>query len=524
MRLHTLAPGEDFEIETPQYTFHFNRLGAYRVEAGETGDVVAAVRFGDAELFRSDGATMAVPRGKQARSAAGGSPAIELGGNLDQFETWCVERDRREDLSATAQYVSRDIPGYADLDEHGAWRPVDQYGMAWFPSNMDSDWAPYRSGHFISAGPWGMNWVDDASWGFGPLHYGRWLKVNGAWGWVPGAAGKSARPGAPQTFAVRPYYVPALVAWDRFAARVVRTDAVLGWFPLGPGEAWIPQFAASADYLARVNSSNTAIADPATLDNLDLTRVHYMYQEAMTAMGQDDLASGRPVGRQYVRVPRTAYAQGRISAQPGVQPTREAQLGPRGPAQGAPSEIASRPVVAHRVPVPPLAATYVRQVAAPQPPAGSSPRRAAAATPRSAAGSQAAAAHSSSQSVAAAPAAAQRSGPQPVAPAAVAVQRPVSKPVATAPAPHPGGFVSAIGNASKGVVNTAKGAATGAVNAAKGTTAKTGVPHPPAQANGKQPQPKPQTPSRPPAKPPAPPKPPPRPPAPRPQPPPPKPK
>ena len=63
VRLHTLAPGEDFEIETPQYTFHFNRLGAYRVEAGEKGDVVAAVRFGDAELFRSDGATMAVPRG-----------------------------------------------------------------------------------------------------------------------------------------------------------------------------------------------------------------------------------------------------------------------------------------------------------------------------------------------------------------------------------------------------------------------------------------------------------------------------
>src|ERR1039458_9041030 len=74
VRLHALAPGEDFEIETPQFTFHFNRLGAYRVEAGEKGDVVvAAVRFGDAEVFRSDGAAMAVSRGKQARAAAGGS-------------------------------------------------------------------------------------------------------------------------------------------------------------------------------------------------------------------------------------------------------------------------------------------------------------------------------------------------------------------------------------------------------------------------------------------------------------------
>ena len=35
VRLHTLAPQEDFEIETPQFTFHLNRLGAYRVEVGE---------------------------------------------------------------------------------------------------------------------------------------------------------------------------------------------------------------------------------------------------------------------------------------------------------------------------------------------------------------------------------------------------------------------------------------------------------------------------------------------------------
>jgi hypothetical protein len=441
VRLHTLAPGEDFEIETPQFTFHFNRLGAYRVEAGEKGDVVtAAVRIGEAELFKSDGATMAVAMGKQARAAAGGAPSIEPAGPLDQFETWCVERDRREDLSATAQYCSRDIPGYADLDEHGAWRAADPYGMAWFPSNMDPDWAPYRSGHFVDAGAWGMNWVDDASWGFGPLHYGRWLKVNGAWGWVPGAAGKPANPGAPATFAVRPYYAPALVAWDKFAAGVVRADAVLGWFPLGPGEAWIPQFQASADYLARVNLSNTAIGDPATLDNLDLTGVKYLYQEAMTAMGQDDLAAGRPVGREYVRVPQTAYTQGKVSAQPGIEPTREARLGPRGPAQGAPTEIANRPVVSHRVPTVPPAPAYGRREPAPQPRAGSSQR------------------------------------------AASAAGQPKVEPLVT----HQGGIGGALNKVSKGVVSGAKGAAKGVSGGAKGGTQKTGgVPRPPASARTK---------------------------------------
>ena len=431
VRLHALSSKEVFEIETPQFTLRLNKLGAYWVEAGEKGEtVIAAVRRGDADVFKRDGATMEVPQGKQARAATGGGPAIEPANPIGQFEAWCVERDRREDLSATAHYVSRDIPGYADLDEHGAWRPVNPYGMVWFPNNVDASWAPNRSGHFVSAGLWGMNWVDSASWGFGPFHYGRWAKINGAWGWVPGPAGKSSKAGEPEKFAVRPYYAPALVAWTRYAAGVVRPDAVIGWFPLGPGEAWIPQFPASADYLARANVSNTAVADAATLVNLDVTHVTYMYQQAMTAMGQDDLAAGRLVNRLFVQVPPAAYAQGVVTAQPGVEPTREARLGPGPPLPGAPPEIANRPVVMHSVPVPQAAPTYVRHEAAPQTTAGSS-------SPRPAAGS---------------------------------VPRPKPEP----PATHPGGIGGAFSKVSKGVVSSAKGAVQGASGSAKGGTQKTG--------------------------------------------------
>ena len=521
VRLHALAPLEDFEIETPQFTFHFNRLGVYRVDAGEKGDtVVAAARWGDAEVFRSDGAAIAVPRGKQARATAGGSPTIETANPLDQFEDWCVGRDRREDLSAAAQYVSRDVPGYADLDEHGAWRLVDQHGMAWFPSSMDPDWAPYRSGHFVSAGLWGMNWVDDASWGFGPLHYGRWLKVKGAWGWVPGAAGKSAKSGAPAQFAVRPYYAPALVAWTRFAAGVVRPDAVVGWFPLGPGEAWVPQFPASADYLARVNLSNTPIADPAALDNLNVARENYLYRDAadMTAMGQEDLAAGHVVGRQYVQVPQTAYAQGTVSAQPGVAATREARLGPHGTAQGAPPEIANRSVVEHRVPSPQAAPAYVRQESTPQTRAGSSPQRAVGFKAGSA--SPVAPKPPSRQSATPAAAAPQHSGVQSVAPASAAPQRTGTQSPPSTLAARPG----VPNNVSKGTVN----GATAVANSAKGGTAKTGgAPHPPTPANGKQAAPKIQQPKTQQARPPQPkrpPPPPPRPPPPKPAPPPPRPK
>lgn len=488
VRLHALAPLEAFEIETPQFTFHLKRLGAYRVDVDEKGGVViAAVRLGDAEMFGSDGRPTSIPRGRQARAAAAGSPTIEPVRPMDEFEAWCVERDRREDLSVSAQYVSRDVPGYADLDDHGTWRSVDPHGMAWFPSNMDPDWAPYRSGHFVSVGLWGMNWVDAASWGFGPLHYGRWLKVNGAWGWIPGEAGKSTRAGAPATFAIRPYYSPALVAWTRFAAGVLRPSAVVGWFPLGPGEAWVPQSPVSADYLARVNLSNTVIADPAALDKPDVTRVNYVNQEtAMTAVGQDDLAAGRPVGREYVRVPQTAYAEGMVTAYPGVEITKEARLGPRGPAQGAPPEIANRSVVVHRVPAP-QSLPYARQEPTPQTSPAASPQPAAGSVFGPKAGSPAVPDRSVAKPVSAAPAQpAALSTPKPQKGSPAVVAHPGAKPVSPAPVEHPGGIGGALSNASKGVVNGVRGAAKGTAGAVKGVTTKTN--------KGTQPKPQPPTP------------------------------
>ena len=403
-----------------------------------------------------------------------------------------MERDRREDFSVSAQYVSRDVPGYADLDEHGTWRSVDQsgrtefHGMAWFPSNMDPDWASYRSGHFVTAGLWGMNWVDDASWGFAPLHYGRWLKVGGAWGWIPGEAGGSAKPGAPATFAIRPYYTPALVAWTRFAAGVVRPGAVVGWFPLGPGEAWVPQFPASADYRARVNLSNTAVTDATALDSPDVTRVNYMYREtALTAMGQEELAAAHAVDRQYVRVPQIAYTRGTVSAQSGVELTRETRLGPRGPSAGAPPEIVNRPVVVHRVAPPQAAPAYARQEPVPHVAAGSSSQLASGYTPKPN-GVPAILEHSPGRPPTPTPAVKQegratalnRSSSQP---AAASTPNPKESPAALehasaksqAPAPVANQRGSALSNASRGAIKGTQGPVHGVPSAFNGATTKT---------------------------------------------------
>jgi len=364
IRLHTLAPHEVFEIESPHAAFTLLRLGQYRIQVNEQGDAsIITVRLGDAEVSRADGTVTPVHQGMQARAAAGGSPSLEPAPAIDELDSWSIERDRHEDLADTAHYLSRDIPGYADLDGHGSWRTIDQYGAVWFPAGMDADWAPYRFGHWVWVDPWGMTWVDDAAWGYAPFHYGRWVQVNGAWGWVPGTAG------TPGTFVVRPCYAPALVAWTRFKAGAVQPDAVVGWIPLGPGEVWTPGYAVTPAYITRVNLTNTVIVDRTALDSPDMARANYLNREAITAMRQDELAGGHAVGRQFVRVTPAAFAQAAVGAQAGLEPTREARIGPRGSAQGAPAAIANRSVVARRTPDP-APKPFVRREAAPRPAAG----------------------------------------------------------------------------------------------------------------------------------------------------------
>ncbi|HTT65780.1 MAG TPA: DUF6600 domain-containing protein, partial [Bryobacteraceae bacterium] len=343
VRLHDLAAGEVFEIDTPQLSFTLKRFGAYRVEASEQGDTtLVTVRMGDAEI-NAGGQITPAAEGKQVRVTAANTETLDAP-PTDPFDAWCIERDGREDSSATAAYVSRDIPGYADLDASGNWRPVDPYGPVWFP-NVDAQWAPYRVGHWVFVDPWGWTWVDDAPWGYAPFHFGRWVQVDGAWGWVPG------KPETPGVFVIRPYYAPALVAFADFSPGVVVADAVLGWFPLGPGEVWVPAYTVSAGYLEQVNATNAVPVDRKVLAHPDAARQHYMNRaSALTAARRSDVASGHPVGKDSVNVPPKANARAKVSPRSNVQPTREARLGPHGSAHGAPSTIASRNVVANRTP------------------------------------------------------------------------------------------------------------------------------------------------------------------------------
>jgi hypothetical protein len=111
-------------------------------------------------------------------------------GAPDSFDTWALERDRRDDVvlstEAAQSMPAEDIVGYEDLDKYGTWRSEPDYGYVRTPSSVTADWAPYRFGSYTYVSGWGWAWIDNSPWGFAPYHYGRWVTIGSRWCWVPG--------------------------------------------------------------------------------------------------------------------------------------------------------------------------------------------------------------------------------------------------------------------------------------------------------------------------------------------------
>ncbi len=248
LRLADLAPGDRFEIDTPNLAFVATRSGDYRVDVDAARGVThVTVLSGDAQLYGDRGESTELRAGQrlafQGRqlAALGG---VTAGGASDAFDRWVAARDRAVDQSTAAQYVSPGTVGYQQLDQYGSWQTGGEYGSVWYPNSVPANWAPYRYGQWTHIEPWGWTWVDDAPWGFAPFHYGRWVQSGSRWGWVPGAPVRRAT------------YAPALVAFGGGGGggdvhwRPGRSSQ---WFPLAPGETWRPGFSASDRYIDRVN-------------------------------------------------------------------------------------------------------------------------------------------------------------------------------------------------------------------------------------------------------------------------------
>lgn len=233
VRVRVLDAGEAARVDTPNTQLSLTRPGLYRIEvSGDRERTTVVVREGEATV--AIGASLQQVLPGQVASVAGSDPTyadVRAGYRVDGFDTWSADRDRRYERSRTANYVSRQMIGYADLDDYGRWDSSPEYGMVWYPTQVDADWAPYRYGRWSWVGAYGWTWVDDAPWGYAPFHYGRWVHVGNRWGWCPGG------------YVARPAWAPALVGWyggSRWAASASFGAPVYGWVPLGWGEPYRP--------------------------------------------------------------------------------------------------------------------------------------------------------------------------------------------------------------------------------------------------------------------------------------------
>ena len=236
-----LEPGNAFEVDTPNLAFTLTSSGEYLISTDPNGNsTVITVREGEGQVTGA-GESYDLQAGEQY--AFTGSDQLTFDDqpapNFDDLEAWSQSRDQRENRAASAQYVSRDIDGYYDLDDDGNWQTDPEYGAVWIPRGVYSGWAPYQDGHWVWIAPWGWTWVDAQPWGFAPFHYGRWAYVGNTWGWVPGPV------------VVRPVYAPALVGFVGGGGFGVSSGfgegfAGVAWFPLGPRDVFVPSYRAAA--------------------------------------------------------------------------------------------------------------------------------------------------------------------------------------------------------------------------------------------------------------------------------------
>src|SRR5579862_522334 len=358
LRVRHVDDDDSYEVDTPNLAFSLQQPGEYRVDVSEDGSQTILTVWHGRGRVTGGGFTYNVVA-NQTATFNGNQDHLDydLGQipDRDDFDSWAFDRDDREDRADSANYVSREMTGYEDLDENGDWTYVAGYGECWRPRAVAVGWAPYRFGHWAYVGPWGWTWVEDEPWGFAPFHYGRWAFVNSGWFWVPGPV------------VVRPVWAPALVAFVgggpgfHFAAGVG-----VGWFPLAPGEVYVPGYHVSRTYVNNINITNTSvnvtkvtnvynttIVNRTTTIN-NVTYVNQRVNGGVTVVSHDAFVNARPVAQNVMRVDQRELAAAPVGRVAAVEPVHMSVVGSGRPVSvRPPAAVISRPVVAVRTPPPP---------------------------------------------------------------------------------------------------------------------------------------------------------------------------
>jgi hypothetical protein len=342
---------DSYEIDTPNVAFVVVQPGEYRIDVDPDGHRTEVTVWRGRGEVTGGGSSYTVYANQYAAFTGNDHLDYAPGQIPDQdgFGKWAFERDQTEDRSDSSNYVSREMTGYEDFDQYGDWSYVAGYGNCWQPRALVAGWAPYRFGHWTWVAPWGWTWVEDEPWGFAPFHYGRWAFSGTGWYWVPGPN------------LVRPAYSPALVGWIGGGAGFRFSNGVgVGWFPLAPGEVFVPGYRVSRAYVNRVNITNTAVnvTRVANVYNTvvvernvnNITYANRNVSGGVTVVSHDTFVNSRPVGRNVVSVSAKELAAAPASHEVVVEPVRGSVFGAGKPVARPPDEVTSRPVVALRTP------------------------------------------------------------------------------------------------------------------------------------------------------------------------------
>ena len=356
VHLRNLEAGDAWEFDTPNLSFTLTQAGEYRISTDpDSNTTVIVVREGDGSV--SGGGDSWDLRAGQQYTFAGTdklSYSAQAAPGFDDFESWCQQRDQTENNSPSAQYVSRDVDGYYQLDQNGTWSDVPDYGQVWIPNSVPVGWAPYQMGHWVWTAPWGWTWVDAEPWGWAPFHYGRWALVGVHWGWVPGP------------MVVRPVYAPALVGFvggNGFGLSVAFGGGFSGvaWFPLGPRDVYVPGYRCSERYVDMINVTNTRVVNVTRVRTVYNTVVidrgvnRYTYENndrAVVAVSRDTFVNARPVNTGSVHVTSEQLRNVRVVDYAPLAPTRTSYVSATARVSTARPSVpfSRRPVVANLPP------------------------------------------------------------------------------------------------------------------------------------------------------------------------------
>jgi hypothetical protein len=156
-RIRELTNGQTLELDTPNVALVASGPALVRVDvAPDGGSTTVTVRDGSVTPYGDDASCATSPNeqirftGTNLQQQAGGPAPIP-----DAFDRWAASRDRAEDNSVSARYVSREVPGYEDLDANGTWRSDPNDGEVRPTVAVSAGWAPYHEGHWVWIAPWG---------------------------------------------------------------------------------------------------------------------------------------------------------------------------------------------------------------------------------------------------------------------------------------------------------------------------------------------------------------------------------